>query len=147
MIPETKTSELAERTFVNLYTENNITFGKGSIIVRNYYLREIPATSPDISNFDLNIEGHKNQVKTDGVLTKTDITKQKSKEQQPHKFQQIIEYIVEFSSLMPENIDQNALGGKSPKELLWTVELEPFSTFTYSVMRNNILALCVDEKF
>ncbi len=43
VIPETKTLELAERTFVNLYTVNNITFGKGSIMVRNYYIREIPA--------------------------------------------------------------------------------------------------------
>ena len=31
--------------------------------------------------------------------------------------------------------------------MLWTLELEPFSTFTYSVMRNNIFALCVDDKF
>lgn len=57
VIPETKTSELAERTFVNLYTENNITYGKGSIIVRNYYLREIPATASEVPNFELNVEG------------------------------------------------------------------------------------------
>ena len=48
---------------------------------------------------------------------------------------------------MPENMDKTALGGKSPLELLWTLELEPFSTFTYSVMRNNIFALCVDDSF
>jgi len=40
-IHDTKTSELAERTFVNLYTENNITFGKGFIVVRHYYFKEL----------------------------------------------------------------------------------------------------------
>jgi hypothetical protein len=33
-ILDTKTSELCERTFVNLYTVNNISFGKGFIISR-----------------------------------------------------------------------------------------------------------------
>lgn len=87
VIPETKTLELAERTFVNLYTENNITYGKGSIMVRNYYLREIPVTNSETTNSDVNVEGNKHMTKTDGVLTKSEILKQKSKEQQPHKFQ------------------------------------------------------------
>ena len=33
-IHDTKTCELAERTFVNLYTKNNISFGKGFIVLR-----------------------------------------------------------------------------------------------------------------
>jgi len=33
-IHDSKTSELAERTFVNLYTKNNISFGKGFIVLR-----------------------------------------------------------------------------------------------------------------
>ena len=40
-IHDTKTSELAERTFVNLYTKNNISFGKGFIVLRQYYYKEI----------------------------------------------------------------------------------------------------------
>jgi len=40
-----------------------------------------------------------------------------------------------------------ALGGKNPEILEWTLEIEPFSTFSYAVMRNNIFALCVDEKY
>ena len=40
-IHDTKTSELAERTFVNLYTKNNISFGKGFIVMRQYYYKEI----------------------------------------------------------------------------------------------------------
>ena len=28
-----------------------------------------------------------------------------------------------------------ALGGHSPKDFVWTLELEPFSTFSYAVMR------------
>jgi len=76
IIPETKTFELAERTFVNLFTENNITFGKGSIIFRNYYLREIPVTQNEVPGLEFVVEGgQKNLVKTDGVLTKADLTK------------------------------------------------------------------------
>ena len=40
-IHDTKTSELAERTFVNLFTKNNISFGKGFIVLRQYYYKEI----------------------------------------------------------------------------------------------------------
>ena len=40
-IQDTKTNELAERTFVNLYTQNNISFGKGFITVRGYFFKEI----------------------------------------------------------------------------------------------------------
>lgn len=41
--------------------------------------------------------------------------------------------------MMPSNISQEALGGKDPKDLEWTIEIEPFSTFSYSIMRNNVL--------
>lgn len=44
-ILDTKTSELGERTFVNLYTRNNISFGKGFIISRQYYFKPIATTS------------------------------------------------------------------------------------------------------
>ena len=57
----------------------------------------------------------------------------------------MIEYIVEFMHLMPSNLSSEALGGLQPKDLEWTLELEPFSTFSYSVMRNNIFQLCMDE--
>ena len=40
-IHDTKTSELGERTFVNLYTKNNISFGKGFIVLRQYYYKAI----------------------------------------------------------------------------------------------------------
>jgi predicted ATP-dependent serine protease len=59
----------------------------------------------------------------------------------------VIEYIVEFMHLMPSNLTPEALGGLNAKDLDWTLELEPFSTFSYSVMRNNIFALCVDDNF
>ena len=39
-ILDSKTCELAERTFVNLYTKNNISFGKGFIVLRQYYYKE-----------------------------------------------------------------------------------------------------------
>ena len=48
---------------------------------------------------------------------------------------------------MPNNLSETALGGHKPSDCLWTLELEPFSTFSYSVMRNNIFSLCVDESY
>lgn len=43
---------------------------------------------------------------------------------------------------MPANLSKLALGGIDAKDLIWTLELEPFSTFSYSVMRQNIFSLC-----
>lgn len=43
---------------------------------------------------------------------------------------------------MPANLSKIALGGQDAKDLIWTLELEPFSTFSYSVMRQNIFSLC-----
>ena len=48
---------------------------------------------------------------------------------------------------MPNNLSQIALGGHKPSDFSWTLELEPFSTFSYSVMRNNIFQICVDENY
>jgi len=48
---------------------------------------------------------------------------------------------------MPTNLSPTALGGTKAQELIWTLELEPFSTFSYSVMRNNIFSLCIIEDF
>ena len=48
---------------------------------------------------------------------------------------------------MPNNISATALGGHDPRSFVWTLEVEPFSTFSYSVMRNNIFQLCVHEDF
>ena len=52
LIYDTKTSELGERTFVNLLTENNISFGKGFIVVRHYYFKEINIGEKTIWNND-----------------------------------------------------------------------------------------------
>lgn len=53
-------------------------------------------------------------------------------------FTEYVEYTVEFSHLMPNNFSTDALGGKDPMDLNWYLEVEPFSSFSYSVMRNNI---------
>ena len=49
-ILDTKTSELGERTFVNLYTRNNISFGKGFIISRQYYFKPITTNGKQSGN-------------------------------------------------------------------------------------------------
>lgn len=48
---------------------------------------------------------------------------------------------------MPQNLAKIALGGQDAKDFMWTLELEPFSTFSYSVMRNNIFSLCENLDF
>ena len=48
---------------------------------------------------------------------------------------------------MPNNLSEVALGGNSPKSFVWTLEIEPFSTFSYSVMRQNVLSLCIEDQF
>ena len=48
---------------------------------------------------------------------------------------------------MPNNLSKIALGGTDPKDMKWTLELEPFSTFSYSVMRQNIFSLCEIEAY
>ena len=51
-IYDTKTSELGERTFVNLYTKNNISFGKGFIVFRQYYYKPIDSLVSEEDNLD-----------------------------------------------------------------------------------------------
>lgn len=49
---------------------------------------------------------------------------------------------------MPNNLSYNSLGELDPKsDLLWTIETEALSSFSYSLMRSNILALCVEGIF
>jgi hypothetical protein len=47
---------------------------------------------------------------------------------------------------MPNNISFAALGGQHPTEFEWTLEIEPFSSFSFAVMRNNIFQLCLQDK-
>jgi hypothetical protein len=54
------------------------------------------------------------------------------------------EYQVEFHNIMPSNLSQKALGGRDPYELDWVLELEPFSTFSFSIMRNNIFQISIN---
>ncbi len=57
-------------------------------------------------------------------------------------------YKLEFSHLMPNNLSYDSLGNLDPKsDLLWNIETEALSSFSYSLMRSNILALCVEEPF
>lgn len=57
-----------------------------------------------------------------------------------------VEYVVEFNHIMPSNLSQIALGGRDPKTLQWSIELEPFSTFSYGIMRNNIMQVSINTK-
>lgn len=155
-ILDTKTSELGERTFVNLYTHNNISFGKGFIISRQYYFKPIDSKDLDVCDEPDQPKPEDDnepvastairQAQVDKAKLANGTYKTKSKELQKN-FQQFIEYLVEFTSLMPNNLSPTALGGTKAQDLIWTLELEPFSTFSYSVMRNNIFSLCIMDDF
>ncbi len=49
----------------------------------------------------------------------------------------MIEYTIEFSRTMHHNFSEVALG-KSAHALMWTLEIEPFSAYSYNIMRNNL---------
>jgi hypothetical protein len=57
-----------------------------------------------------------------------------------------VEYKVEFNNTMPTNFTQLALGGRDPLSLMWQIELEPYSTFSYGIMRNNIMQVSINPK-
>ena len=57
-----------------------------------------------------------------------------------------VEYKVEFNNTMPTNFTQLALGGRDPLSLKWQIELEPYSTFSYGIMRNNIMQVSINPK-
>ena len=43
--------------------------------------------------------------------------------------------------MFPQNLTDLALGS-NVSAFVWTIESEPFSTFSYSIMRNNVFSLC-----
>ena len=55
-----------------------------------------------------------------------------------------LEYLVEFAKTDVCNMSTEALGGLHFESLFWILEVEPFSAFSYSVMRSNIYNLCAD---
>jgi hypothetical protein len=117
LVTDGEAADLPERSFVNLYTKNNISFNKGCILFKHQI---------------------HNAIKTVQVSAKS----------VPHKTYEevVIEYLVEFSHQMPNNISFAALGGQHPTEFEWTLEIEPFSSFSFAVMRNNIFQLCLQDK-
>jgi hypothetical protein len=43
------------------------------------------------------------------------------------------------------NVSQLGLGGRDPYLLEWTLEVEPFSQYSFAMMRQNVLSLCGDQ--
>ena len=62
-------------------------------------------------------------------------------------FKHYTRYVVDFNHVAKPNISQLALGGRDPYNLDWVLEIEPFSQFSYAMMRQNILSLCIEEPF
>jgi ABC-type multidrug transport system fused ATPase/permease subunit len=56
----------------------------------------------------------------------------------------VVEYIVEFNNEEYYNILPEALGGNEWEEIEWEIKKEPFSNYSFSVMRSSIFRL-VDE--
>lgn len=60
-------------------------------------------------------------------------------------FKHFTKYVVDFNHVAKPNISQLALGGRDPYLLDWVLEIEPFSQFSYAMMRQNILSLCIED--
>jgi len=60
---------------------------------------------------------------------------------------EVLAYTLEFNHHPLRNLTPLALGGRDPKELDWSIEVEPFSNFSFQMMRSNILSLCTDDQF
>lgn len=71
----------------------------------------------------------------------------KASEEESQEFKQYLRYVVEWNHLMPSNISTVALGDENPQSYEWKLEVEPFSTFSYSLMRTNILDICIEQQF
>ena len=85
------------------------------------------------------------------VISKKYFTKSKSKleiEQNPSEPTPVnfVEFIIQFNHIMPVNLSKAALGGVDPQDFSWTIEVEPFSQFSYNIMRTNILEVCLNPK-
>ena len=55
-----------------------------------------------------------------------------------------LEYIIEFNNQAYYNILSDALGENNWNDLKWEIQKEPFSNYSFSVMRNSIFQLCND---
>jgi hypothetical protein len=53
-----------------------------------------------------------------------------------------LEYLVEFENEPYINILEPALNGRSWKDIIWSLKIEPFSAFSFNMMRTNIYLLC-----
>lgn len=62
-------------------------------------------------------------------------------------FKHYTRYVVDFNHVAKPNISLLALGGRDPYQLDWVLEIEPFSQFSYAMMRQNILSLCIEDQF
>ena len=123
-------SELQEQSFVNLNTINNITFSKGLIVSKESDFKPF-------KNESLPLNPHDSFFDFDFKLENFD-----------KYFVEIVRYTLEFQNLMSQNFSQDALGGLNPcSELQWTIETEALSSFSYSLMRSNVLALCIEDQF
>ena len=58
----------------------------------------------------------------------------------------VLEYVIEFNNQAYYNILPEALGNREWSELKWEIQKEPFSNYSFSVMRNSIFQLWVDSK-
>jgi len=126
VVGDKSVAQLNERQNVNLKTGNNISFGRGFIVIRASFFK---------SN---------KYFKADDQTPAEEYNLSKSKDLAKN-FTEFVEYTVEFSHLMTSNFSVDALGGRDPMELDWYLEVEPFSSFSYSVMRNNILQVCLKD--
>ena len=117
---EHSAKELDEQAYVILRpSETSVVFTRGIVIMKNYFIQRKEDTQErkKVSEFPEFSEFHSG----------------------------IVEYVVEFKNEEYYNILSPALGGRKWSELRWEIQKEPFSNYSYSVMRSSVFQLIDNE--
>ena len=138
-----KTS-LNERAFVNLKTVNNISFSKGFVALR-HFIHKVPSSEPAKDEKFPPSKVQEVIAVLNEEAEKLKETYEKASEEEKESYKKHLVYVVEWNHLMASNISTTALGDETPQSYDWKLEVEPFSTFSYSLMRTNILDICIED--
>jgi hypothetical protein len=129
-----------------LYDANKACFTKSPADMKKVYQHMQALSNPSSDSVNLsgieNITNSEINVESDELSNGDLVNKIKDFSKY---FKSYTRYVVEFSHVAKSNITKLALGGRDPYQLEWILEIEPFSQFSYAMMRQNILSLCIED--
>jgi len=125
-------SEITENIYVNLHTQQSISFTKGQVIKKHLIHKD--HIDDDVGCDDDDDEG--------GMLDEDAEKTQKRK----RRARVYLEYVLLFQQTNVINLERLAMGGVDYRECEWWIELETFSTFLFNIWRFNLHNLCIQEE-